>query len=47
MPRDYDLSFAAAPNVMTPAAAGEAPTKGPQLTLEVTAFHTPIIHIYV
>jgi len=47
MPRDYDLSFAAAPNVMTPAAADEAPTKGTQVTLEVTTFHTSIIHIYV
>jgi hypothetical protein len=47
MSRDRDLSFAAAPNIMTPAAAEEDPTEGPQLTLEVATLHTSIIHIYV
>jgi hypothetical protein len=47
MPGDHDLSVAAAPDIVTPAAPEEDPTEGLQLTLEVTAFHTSSIHIYV
>jgi hypothetical protein len=45
--RDRNLSFAAAPNVVTPAAADKNPTEGPELALEVRALHDPSIHIYV
>ena len=47
MPRDRDLSFAATPNVVPPAAPDKGPAESPQPTLEVTPFHDPNIHIYV
>lgn len=47
MPRDGDLAFAAGPNVVTAAAADEAPAEGPKAFLELPAFHGLNIHIYV
>jgi len=47
MPRDRDLSFAAGPNVVPAAAAGEIPAEGPKAVLELAAFHGPSIHVYV
>jgi hypothetical protein len=47
MPRDGDLAFAAGPNVVTAAAADEAPAECPEAALELPALHGSNIHKYV
>jgi hypothetical protein len=47
MPRDRDFSFAAGPNVVPAAAAGEIPAEGPKAVLELAALHGANIHVSV